>query len=35
VHRVDTQRIVMAEQPSLANVNTAADLTATLPPRIA
>jgi len=25
----------MPEQPSLANVNTAADLTATLPPQIA
>ena len=35
VDRVDTQRIVMPEQPSLANVNTAADLTATLPPQIA
>jgi molybdopterin-guanine dinucleotide biosynthesis protein A len=35
VNRVDTQRIVMPEQPSLTNVNTAADLTATLPPRIA
>ena len=35
VDRVDTQRIVMPEQPSLANVNTAADLQAALPPRIA
>jgi molybdopterin-guanine dinucleotide biosynthesis protein A len=35
VDRVDTQRIVMPEQPSLTNVNTVADLTATLPPRIA
>ena len=35
VDTVDTQRIVMPEQPSLANVNTAADLTATLPPQIA
>jgi molybdenum cofactor guanylyltransferase len=35
VNRVDTQRIVMPEQPSLTNVNTAADLTATRPPRIA
>jgi molybdopterin-guanine dinucleotide biosynthesis protein A len=35
VDRVDTQRIVMPEQPSLTNVNTAADLTAVLPPRIA
>jgi molybdenum cofactor guanylyltransferase len=31
---VDTQRIVMPEQPSLTNVNTAADLTAVIPPRI-
>jgi molybdopterin-guanine dinucleotide biosynthesis protein A len=35
VDRVDTQRIVMPEQPSLTNVNTAADLSATLPPQIA
>ena len=35
VDRVDTQRIVMPEQPSLANVNTAADLQAIVPPRIA
>jgi molybdopterin-guanine dinucleotide biosynthesis protein A len=35
VDRVDTQRLVMAEQPSLTNVNTAADLSASLPPRIA
>jgi len=35
VDRVDTQRIVMAEQSSLTNVNTAADLSATLPPQIA
>jgi molybdopterin-guanine dinucleotide biosynthesis protein A len=35
VDRVDTQRIVMPEQPSLANVNTAAELQAILPPRIA
>jgi len=35
VHRVDTQRIVMPEQPSLTNVNTAAELAANRPPRIA
>jgi molybdenum cofactor guanylyltransferase len=35
VDRVDTQRIVMPEQPSLTNVNTAADLSATRPPQIA
>jgi molybdenum cofactor guanylyltransferase len=35
VDTVDTQRIVMPEQPSLTNVNTAADLSATLPPQIA
>jgi molybdopterin-guanine dinucleotide biosynthesis protein A len=35
VDRVDTQRIVMPEQPSLTNVDTAADLSATLPPQIA
>jgi molybdenum cofactor guanylyltransferase len=35
VDRVDTQRIVMAEQPSLTNVNSAADLSAILPPQIA
>jgi molybdopterin-guanine dinucleotide biosynthesis protein A len=35
VNTVDTQRIVMPEQPSLTNVNTATDLGATLPPQIA
>ena len=35
VDTVDTQRIVMDEQPSLTNVNTAADLSAALPPQIA
>lgn len=35
VDTVDTQRIVMPEQPSLTNVNTVADLSATLPPQIA
>ena len=35
VDRVDTQRIVMPEQPALANVNTAAELSAVLPPQIA
>ena len=35
VDTVDTQRIVMPEQPSLTNVNTAADLSAAIPPRIA
>jgi molybdenum cofactor guanylyltransferase len=34
VDTVDTQRIVMAEQPSLTNINTAAELTAVTPPRI-
>ena len=34
VAAVDTQRIVMAEQPSLTNVNTTADLSAALPPQI-
>ncbi|HEX2285268.1 MAG TPA: molybdenum cofactor guanylyltransferase [Mycobacterium sp.] len=34
VDTVDTQRIVMPEQPSLANVNTAADLSEILAPRI-
>jgi molybdopterin-guanine dinucleotide biosynthesis protein A len=34
VDTVDTQRIVMPEQRALTNVNTAADLAATLPPRI-
>jgi molybdenum cofactor guanylyltransferase len=34
VDTADTQRIVMPEQPSLTNVNTAADLTAAVPPRI-
>ena len=31
VETVDTQRIVMPEQPSLTNVNTAAELTAAAP----
>ena len=31
---VDTQRIVMPEQPALANVNTMADLDAVMPPRL-
>jgi molybdopterin-guanine dinucleotide biosynthesis protein A len=35
VDRVDTQRIVMPEQPSLTNTNTASDLGAILPPQIA
>jgi molybdopterin-guanine dinucleotide biosynthesis protein A len=35
VQTVDTQRIVMPEQRSLTNVNTAAELTAAAPPRIA
>ena len=35
VNTVDTQRIVMPEQASLTNVNTATDLGATLPPQIA
>jgi molybdenum cofactor guanylyltransferase len=34
VDTVDTQRIVMAEQPALTNVNTTADLSATRPPQI-
>jgi molybdopterin-guanine dinucleotide biosynthesis protein A len=34
VDTVDAQRIVMPEQPSLTNVNTAADLSAAIPPRI-
>jgi molybdenum cofactor guanylyltransferase len=34
VDTVDTQRVVMPEQPALTNVNTAAELTA-VPPRIA
>jgi molybdopterin-guanine dinucleotide biosynthesis protein A len=34
VDRVDTQRIVMPEQPALANVNTATDLEAVVPPRL-
>jgi molybdenum cofactor guanylyltransferase len=35
VETVDTQRIVMPPQRSLTNVNTAADLATTNPPRIA
>lgn len=35
VETVDTQRIVMPEQPALTNVNTPAELTATVPPQIA
>jgi molybdopterin-guanine dinucleotide biosynthesis protein A len=35
VDSVDTQRIVLPEQPALANVNTAADLESVLPPRLA
>ena len=35
VDRVDTQRIVMPEQLALTNVNTAADLSAAVPPQIA
>jgi molybdopterin-guanine dinucleotide biosynthesis protein A len=35
VDTVDTQRIVMDEQRSLTNVNTAADLSTALPPQIA
>jgi len=35
VNAVDTQRIVLPEQPALANVNTVADLEAVLPPRLA
>jgi molybdopterin-guanine dinucleotide biosynthesis protein A len=34
VDTVDTQRIVMPEQRSLTNVNSAADLAAAIPPRI-
>jgi molybdenum cofactor guanylyltransferase len=34
VDTVDAQRIVMPEQPSLTNVNTASDLSAVIPPRI-
>ena len=34
VNTVDTQRIVMDEQESLTNVNSPADLTAAVPPRI-
>lgn len=34
VDRVDTQRIVMAEQRALTNVNTAAQLNAVTPPQI-
>jgi molybdenum cofactor guanylyltransferase len=34
VDTVDTQRIVMDEQESLTNVNSPADLTAAVPPRI-
>ena len=34
VDTVDAQRIVMPEQASLTNVNTAADLSAAIPPRI-
>ena len=34
VETVDTQRVVMPEQPSLTNVNTAEELTA-VPPQIA
>jgi molybdopterin-guanine dinucleotide biosynthesis protein A len=34
VDTVDAQRIVMPEQSSLTNVNTAADLSAAIPPRI-
>jgi len=35
VNTVDTQRIVMDEQRSLTNVNTATDLSTALPPQIA
>lgn len=35
VDTVDTQRLVMPEQRSLTNVNSAADLAAVMPPRIA
>lgn len=34
VDSVDAQRIVLPEQPALANVNTVADLEAVLPPRL-
>jgi len=34
VDSVDTQRIVMPEQPALANVNTVTDLEAVVPPRL-
>ena len=34
VEPVDTQRIVMAEQPALTNVNTAADLEPSIPPQL-
>ncbi|MGE2835063.1 molybdenum cofactor guanylyltransferase [Mycobacterium sp. SMC-4] len=34
VDRVDTQRIVLPEQPALTNVNTAADLAAVEPPSL-
>lgn len=34
VESVDTQRIVMPEQPALANVNTVADLEFVTPPRL-
>ncbi|MGZ8802875.1 MAG: molybdenum cofactor guanylyltransferase [Mycobacterium sp.] len=34
VDSADTQRIVMPEQAALANVNTAADLAAVVPPRL-
>ena len=34
VDSVDTQRIVMPEQPALANVNTADELAAMSPPRL-
>jgi molybdopterin-guanine dinucleotide biosynthesis protein A len=35
VETVDSQRIVLPEQPALANVNTVADLESVLPPRLA
>ncbi len=35
IDTVDTQQVVMPEQPSLTNVNTAAELTAAAPRRIA
>jgi len=34
VNAVDTQRIVLSEQPALANVNTTDDLAAIQPPRL-